>query len=97
MALFPSSNQPPTPPKSPSRPPELEKKPYLRSYELRQELKKQSLGISAEQKQKIVGGKYGQYITKSEIKKIQKELKGSHKAGFGKTIRALKEAAKKLK
>lgn len=97
MTPFPLPEKPPTPPKLPSRPPEPEKKPYLRSYELRQELKKQSLGITPEQKQKIIGTKYGSFITKSEIKKIQKELKGSHRAGFGKTIRALKEAAKKLR
>lgn len=97
MTLFSLPEKPPTPPKLPSRPPEPEKKPYLRRYELQQELRKQSLGITPEQKQKIIGAKYGQYITKSEIKKIQKELKGSHRAGFGKTISVLKGVAKKLK
>lgn len=97
MTLFPLPEKPLTSPKSPSPAPKPEKEPYFRRYELQQELRKQSLGITPEKKQKIIGTKYGQYITRLEIKKIQKELKGSHQAGFGKTIRALKDAAKKLK
>ncbi len=76
-------------------------KPFLKRGEIREELKKQTMGASLAEKEKIIPQKYGAYVTKSEIKRTERELHKRYlKEGgvkLAKQERILKSLEKKLK
>jgi hypothetical protein len=84
--------------------PDNSQKLFLKRGEIRKELRKETMGISLAEKEKIIPKKYGAYITKSEIKRAEKELHrqylktgGLAKVAAAKEEKILKKLEKKLK
>lgn len=102
----PFNPQPPPVPQKPTTPPlKPEQKQYFTRPEVNKELKKYTLGLGSKEKAKIIPWKYGRDITKTDIRRAERDLARSASKSetteqhqlFDKEKRILKKIERKLK